>query len=217
MPIENVTFNSDGLKLVGHLYVPENVKPPYPCVVMGGGWCYVKELIQPEYAQFLADAGYAALSFDYRNLGESEGQVRQHINPWEQIDDLINAVTYVCDREDIDDNRIGIWGISYAGGHVFPVAALDPRIRVIMSVVPMLDGWYNTLRANSNVGLRELWDIVAKDRVERLPIQLTHTKRHPFGQRLKLGQCSRSLKSRLLLIMNTGLLFKVLNMQCVMM
>ena len=167
MPIENVTFNSDGLKLVGHLYIPENVKPPYPCIVMGGGWCYVKELIQPEYAQFLSDAGYAALSFDYRNLGESEGKIRQHINPWEQIDDLINAVTYVCEREDVDDNRIGIWGISYAGGHVFPAAALDPRIRIIMSVVPMLDGWYNTLRANSNVGLRELWDIVAKDRVER--------------------------------------------------
>ncbi len=81
----------------------------------GGGWCYVKELIQPEYAQFLEDAVYDALSFDYRNLGESEGEVRQHINPWEQIDDLINAVTYVCEREDIDDNRIGIWGISYAG------------------------------------------------------------------------------------------------------
>ena len=39
---KDVTFNSDGLKLVGHLYIPDNVKPPYPCIVMGGGWCYVK-------------------------------------------------------------------------------------------------------------------------------------------------------------------------------
>ena len=33
----------------------------------------MKELIQPEYAQFFVDAGVAVLTFDYRNVGESEG------------------------------------------------------------------------------------------------------------------------------------------------
>ena len=51
----------------------------------------MKELIQPEYAKFFTDAGFAAITFDYRNFGDSEGEPRQHINPWEQIDDLINA------------------------------------------------------------------------------------------------------------------------------
>lgn len=45
---EDVEFKSDGLKLRGHLYLPEGIEPPYPTVVMAGGWCYVKELIQPE-------------------------------------------------------------------------------------------------------------------------------------------------------------------------
>ena len=53
MTREDVEFLSDGLKLRGHLYVPEGIDPPYPTVVMAGGWCYVKELIQPEYAQAL--------------------------------------------------------------------------------------------------------------------------------------------------------------------
>ena len=79
MPREDITFQSDGLKLVGHFYTPENVDPPYPTVVMGGGWCYVKELIQPEYAEHFVQQGIAALTFDYRNLGESEGKPRQHI------------------------------------------------------------------------------------------------------------------------------------------
>jgi hypothetical protein len=152
----------------GEVYTPEGIEPPYPTVVMAGGWCYVKELIQPEYAGFFVDAGMAALTFDNRNLGESEGEPRQHIDPWEQIYDIINAITYVSLRDDVDASRIGIWGISYAGGHVFPVAALDPRVKVILSVVPMLDGWYNSLRANSNVGMRELWDVIRKDRVERI-------------------------------------------------
>ncbi len=142
MSREDVAFWSDGLELRGHFYRPERGSGPVPAVVMAGGWCYVKELIQPEYAQFFVDAGFSVLTFDYRNLGESQGEPRQHINPWEQIYDIINGITYVSSRDDVDPARIGIWGISYAGGHVFPVAALDPRVKTIFSIVPVLDGWY---------------------------------------------------------------------------
>lgn len=168
MQREDVSFQSDGLRLKGHFYRPSGASQPYPVVVMAGGWCYVKELIQPEYAAFFVDAGCAVLTFDYRNLGESEGEPRQHINPWEQIYDIINGITYVSTRGDCDPLRVGVWGISYAGGHVFPVAALDPRVKAIFSIVPVLDGWYNTLRANSNVGLRELWKLIQKDRFDRI-------------------------------------------------
>jgi uncharacterized protein len=99
---------------------------------MAGGWCYIKELIQPEYAKLFVDAGIAVLTFDYRNLGEGEGQPHQHISPWEQIYDIIHGVTYVSTRPDVDPSRVGVWGINYAGGHVFPVAALDPRVKVIL-------------------------------------------------------------------------------------
>ncbi|HWU25107.1 MAG TPA: alpha/beta fold hydrolase [Rhizomicrobium sp.] len=167
MSRELIAFKSDGSEIKGHFYKPDSAKPPYPCVVMGGGWCYVKELIQPEYANFFVKAGIAALTFDYRHFGESEGQPRQHIDPWQQCDDIINAVTYVSLRSDVDANRIGIWGISYAGAHVFPVAAHDSRVRCVMSVVPMLNGHYNMLRANSNVGYRELQKIIAEDRISR--------------------------------------------------
>ena len=154
MSRENVTFSSDGLPLSGHFYTPEGVEPPYATVVMAGGWCYVKELIQPEYAEFFVNAGMAALTFDYRNLGDSEGEPRQHmILGSRSTTSSTPSPTSVFERTS-DRDKNGVWGISYAGGHVFPVAALDPRVKVLLSVVPMLDGWYNTLRANSNVGLR---------------------------------------------------------------
>jgi len=164
---EEITFKSDGIELAGHFYKPEGVSAPYPVVVMGGGWCYVKELIQPEYASFFAKLGIAALTFDYRNFGDSKGEPRQHIDPWEQVDDIINAITYASQREDVDANRIGVWGISYAGAHVFPIGLYDKRVRAIMSVVPMLDGHYNMLRANSNMGYRDLEKAIADDRVSR--------------------------------------------------
>ena len=164
---EDVTFQSDQLKLVGHFYKPDNIDPPYPTIVMGGGWCYVKELIQPEYAKHFTKQGIAALAFDYRNLGESEGKPRQHISPWDQIFDIINATTYVTTRDDVNNDKIGVWGISYAGGHVFPVGSMDSRHKLLISVVPMIDGWYNTLRANSNVSLRAHWAHIEDDRQER--------------------------------------------------
>ena len=79
-------------------------------------------------------------------------------------------------------------GNFYAGGHVFPVA-VDPRIRIIMSVVPMLDTGIMPFELIQMWDCSELWDIVAKDQVERLKLGSTvllhtqhiHMKRHQFG------------------------------------
>lgn len=62
MAREEVTFQSDGLKLVGHFYRPDDIGPPYPTIVMGSSWCYVKELIQPEYAEHFIVAWISAPS-----------------------------------------------------------------------------------------------------------------------------------------------------------
>ena len=59
MARQDVEFASDGLTLKGHFYTPDSGSGPFPTIVMGGGWCYVKELIQPEYAQFFVDQGMA--------------------------------------------------------------------------------------------------------------------------------------------------------------
>ncbi|MFQ5828937.1 MAG: alpha/beta hydrolase [Candidatus Methylomirabilia bacterium] len=41
----------------------------------------------PHYAEFFVKAGLAVLIFDYRGLGASDGDPRQHVNPWDQIED----------------------------------------------------------------------------------------------------------------------------------
>ena len=38
---------------------------------------------------------------------------------------LRNAITFVQTLDGVDPERIGIWGTSYAGGHVLVVAAID--------------------------------------------------------------------------------------------
>src|ERR1700761_2258329 len=117
MPRFDIEFKSEGTTCRGWLSRPEGTGP-VPAVVLAGGWCYVRELVMPYYAQAFADAGIAALVFDYRNLGVSAGEPRQHLAPWGQIRDYRNALSYLEGREDIDSDRLGAWGISYSGGHV---------------------------------------------------------------------------------------------------
>jgi uncharacterized protein len=153
------------------LYTPDEGDGPWPVVVMGGGWCYVKELIMPEYAKYFEAVGCAVLIFDYRHLGASDGEPRQHLDPWKQISDYrsaIDAITYLEEfHQYVDPERIGIWGISYAGGHVLAVGALDWRVKAIVSQIPVIEGWYNSMRAHGSVGFRELTALVHEERRNR--------------------------------------------------
>jgi len=166
MKPEAVSFKSGGLKLAGDFYKPEG-KGPFPVAVMAGGWCYVKELAQPLYAQEFVRNGMAALVFDYANMGESEGQPRQHINPWQQIENYRDAISYVETRDDVDANRIGVWGISYSGGHVLILAATDPRVRCAVSNVAVVNGLDSMRRTHGAIRFRDLEETILKDRRER--------------------------------------------------
>lgn len=164
---EDVEFKSEGEVVRGWFYAPQNTGGPAPTVVLAGGWCYVRELVMPAYAEAFAAAGMAALIFDYRNLGGSDGEPRQHLDPWAQIRDYQNAVSYLETRDDVDADRLGAWGISYSGGHVIILAATDPRVKAIVSQIPVVDGYRNMRRVHGTMGYRELWKTILEDRRRR--------------------------------------------------
>lgn len=168
MNVEPVEFFSDGVTLRADFYRPEG-EGPFPTIVMAGGWCYVKELRQPQYAAEFVRRGFAALVFDYRNIGASDGEVRQHLDPWEQIADYKNAITYVTGRDDVDADRIGAWGISYSGGHVLILGAIDARVKVIASNVPVIDGYLN------------MWRVHGTERFRQLKALVSHAREHLFS------------------------------------
>lgn len=163
---EDVEFHSEGTTVRGWFFAPEGAGP-HPTVVLAGGWCYVRELVMPHYASAFAQAGIAALVFDYRNLGVSDGEPRQHLDPWMQIVDYQNALSYLETRPDVDPTRLGAWGISYSGGHVVVLAAIDPRVRAIVSQIPVVDGYENMRRVHGTMGYRALWARILDDRAAR--------------------------------------------------
>jgi fermentation-respiration switch protein FrsA (DUF1100 family) len=162
----DVEFQSGGDTVRGWLYVPDE-EGPVPIVVMAGGWCYVKELVQPHYAERFEKEGLAVLLFDYRNFGSSDGERRQHIDPAAQIEDYKNAISYAETLEEVDAERIGVWGLSYSGGHVLVVAATDPRVKCVSSQIPVVDGYRNMRRVHGTLGFRRFEEAILADRRRR--------------------------------------------------
>ena len=159
----DVEFQSEGVTCRGWLYLADSAKKS-PTVVLAGGWCYVREIVMPTYAKAFAEAGINALIFDYRNLGVSDGDNRQHLDPWAQIRDYQNAISFLERHESVDADRIGVWGISYSGGHALVLAATDPRVKSIVSQIPVVDGYENMRRAHGTMEYRRLWDLILADR-----------------------------------------------------
>jgi fermentation-respiration switch protein FrsA (DUF1100 family) len=163
----DIELRSGGETVRGWLYTPDEGEGPFPVVVMAGGWCYVKELVQPHFAERFAAAGLAAVLFDYRNLGSSDGARRQHLDPNMQIEDYRNAISFAETLDEVDAARIGAWGLSYSGGHVLIVGATDPRVKCVSSQIPVVDGYRNMRRVHGTIGFRRFEQLLLDDRRRR--------------------------------------------------
>jgi pimeloyl-ACP methyl ester carboxylesterase len=66
-------------------------------------------------------------------------ELRGYIDPWEQVEDWFNAVSYAATDPMVDAGRIGVFGSDLSGGHVIYVAAHEPRIKALVSQVTRAD------------------------------------------------------------------------------
>ena len=124
---EDVSFRSAGDSCAAWLYRPEG-DGPQPCVVLAHGFAGVREARLDAFGERFAQAGFAALVFDYRHFGSSGGRPRQLLDVGRQHEDWKAAVAFARGLEGIDPDRVAIWGTSLSGGHVMALAA-DGEVR----------------------------------------------------------------------------------------
>jgi pimeloyl-ACP methyl ester carboxylesterase len=135
--IKEVTFQSEEATLRGLLFLPERQTEKPPVVVMAHGTSATVYMVADKYAEVFRRAGLAALLYDHRNFGRSEGEPRQEINPWIQCRGYRDAVNFAERLDEIDPDRIALWGDSYTGGQVIVVGAIEPRVKVIVAQCPV--------------------------------------------------------------------------------
>jgi dienelactone hydrolase len=134
-PPIDVKFSSLEETAAGSLYLPAG-KGPFPGVITGPGFAGVKEMLIPDYATALADAGVATLAFDYIGFGASSGKVRQDIRPDDQVQTYRDALNFLEKDPRIDPKRPGAWGTSLGGAHTLVVAATDARVKRGVAIIP---------------------------------------------------------------------------------
>jgi cephalosporin-C deacetylase-like acetyl esterase len=164
----DIEFNADGVTLRGWFYTPDRGKGPFATVVMAHGFSGVKEMDLDKYADTFCAGGLGVLVYDNRCLGASDGEPRQEIDPTWQRRDYRSAITYAQSQTEVDKERIGIWGTSYTGGTVCVVAAIDRRVKAVVSQVPFMNGHRNLqqfLAISDVVGFRQMLD---EDRARRV-------------------------------------------------
>jgi hypothetical protein len=136
---QRVEFTSDGLRLSGILHLPDDHKrgERRPAVMVLHGFGSNKDSGVPRTAaQLFASLGYVALRFDMRGCGESEG-ARGRVICLEQVEDTRHALEFLQTREEVQKERIAVYGQSFGAAVAVYAAGVEPRIAACIST----GGW----------------------------------------------------------------------------
>lgn len=144
--ISKVSFkNRYGIELIGELYSPAGKKGQLPALVICGPFGAVKEQASGFYAQTMAERGFIALAFDPSYTGESGGEPRNVASPDINTEDISAAVDYLETLPDVLPDAIGVIGICGFGGMGLNAAAMDTRIKALVTST-----MYDMSRVNAN-------------------------------------------------------------------
>jgi 5-aminopentanamidase len=122
-PAEPVRIPYGGSTLAAYLRVPPGA--PKPIVIMIPGLDSVKEELQAT-AEYLLARGLAVIAIDGPGQGEAEYEFP--IEPaYERVTTAV--ADYLKGRDDIDPDRIGVFGVSLGGYYAARSAAYEPRVR----------------------------------------------------------------------------------------
>ncbi|HEV8099408.1 MAG TPA: CocE/NonD family hydrolase, partial [Gaiellaceae bacterium] len=172
---------SDGVRIATTYYVPDGVPPAggWPAVMLfhglGGsrtdaGTPLGMSLNSVAETQ-LAPQGYAALTFDARGHGQSEGLVS--IDGPREIQDVRELFGWLAAQASVNGGRIGAFGYSYGGGAIWrataegvPFAAIEPAItwtNLYSALLPqdlarsgILLGFWQSIQARAAPGLESI-------------------------------------------------------------
>jgi fermentation-respiration switch protein FrsA (DUF1100 family) len=164
-----VNFFSDGLRLAGTVYLPDDLRSGdrRPAIVACSGYLGLNVIYPRLFAEPLTTAGFAVLGFDYRGTGDSEG-IPGRLLIDEQVRDIKHGVTFLREQAEVDRHAVGLVGWGMGAGAVIKEAAEDDRPRAVAA----LNGFYNgrafLLARHGKAKLDKLLEKLEEDRVLRV-------------------------------------------------
>ena len=139
---EEVRFSNGDVILSGTLYLPSKTGSHPAMVFVHGDGPDTREGYR-FFAELLARRGFAVLIYDKRGTGSSTGDW-QKSRFSDLADDALAGVRFLKNRQDINPQKIGLWGGSQ-GGWIAPLAASRSK-----------DGAFLIIKSGPGIGPAEL-------------------------------------------------------------
>jgi len=175
---EKISFTTSNRKRVsGYLALPKSGEGPFPCILLLHGladskekwlklpeWGHESAVYDNDISNKLINAGFAVFAIDAEFHGERSvnndyetpkvffGAERAYQGREMLIQTIIDyrlSIDYLESRSEIDANRIGALGYSMGGGMTFGLAAIDSRIKTVVSCVGISNQTMNPLPSAS--------------------------------------------------------------------
>jgi dienelactone hydrolase len=138
-PAERVEIPYAGVRMAALLRRPNNVRRP-PVVIMLPGLDSTKEEIQTT-AEYMLRRGMATLAVDGPGQGETEALL--NIEPAYERP-VAAVMEWIHQREDLDAERVGVFGVSLGGYYAIRAAAFVPGIKAavdLAGIYSMAEHW----------------------------------------------------------------------------
>ena len=152
MPKALTFFSRNHLKLTGELYLPPGGGARGPAILLCQGLSGTKELVLPVLAAHFAAQGFVAMTFDYAGCGASEGEPGL-IDLVGRGEDALAAFACLRAIPEVDEDRMGVYGLSLGGGIASWVALKERSVKAAVVV----SGFGSGLRLLRSLRTAEAW------------------------------------------------------------
>lgn len=146
--IEKLYYESlPGLYVPANLYIPDNIKDPVPAIIYVCGHSHTQKVHYQTHPAKFAQLGFVCLIVETIQYGEVLGQhhgcyargwfnwySRGYTPAGVEVWNAIRGLDLLADRPEVDDEKMGVTGISGGGAMSWFIAAADPRIKAVAPV-----------------------------------------------------------------------------------
>ena len=137
-------FSRDGLEIHAYLTIPNNSEGPFPTIIMPHGGPWARDVLgYNDWAQFLANRGYAVLQPNFRgSTGYGNTFTNISMGEWggKMQDDLTDGLKWLEKKGIAEIGNACIVGASYGGYAALMGAINDPYLyRCAVSIAPVTD------------------------------------------------------------------------------
>ncbi len=215
LKIENIDIplKPDNIQLKGSIYYTSNTPSKAPWIIILAGFlAHRGSKFVLNFCERFANAGYFAISYDYRGHGETKKETGSFdfIKTTPKIfSDIHDVISWIIETQSkrLLDNKIVLFGRSYGGAIILTHGFIDQRVKILIALCTRYD--YTTVQLkipNDLVKQVSPKHFICKDPLNNERILLAHCKddaRIPFENVLQIKE-HLGLKSENVLIYENG-------------